>query len=72
MLIGDVIGKLMVKNFEIKCFELIICDYFNISVCFLIEESKLFIVIVYNFFVWDLILYVCLLVVMVLMVVFGL
>lgn len=71
MLIGDVIGKLTVKNPETKRPELTICDHLNISVCPLTEESKSFTVTVYNPLARDLTPYVRLPVAMASMAVFG-
>lgn len=71
MLIGDVIGKLTVKNPETKRPELTICDHLNISVCPPTEESKSFTVTVYNPLARDLTPYVRLPVAMASMAVFG-
>lgn len=71
MLIGDVIGKLTVKNPETKRPELTICDHLNISVCPLTEESKSFTVTVYNPLARDLTPYVRLPVAMASIAVFG-
>ena len=71
LLIGDVLGKLMVKNPETKRPELTFCDHLNISVCPLTEESKSFTVTVYNPLARDLTPYVRLPVAMASMAVFG-
>lgn len=71
MLIGDVLGKLAVKNPETKPPELTFCDHLNISVCPLTGESKSFTVTVYNPLARDLTTYVRLPVAMASMAVFG-
>ena len=71
MLIGDVLGKLTVKNSETKAPELAFCDHLNISVCPLTEESKSFTVTVYNPLARDLTPYIRLPVAMASMAVFG-
>lgn len=48
MLVGDVLGKFLVKSAETKPPALTFCDHLNISVCPVTEQSKAFTVTVYN------------------------